>query len=96
MKTKKALLLLLISISSISVAQCWQSTANGANYTLAIKTDGTLWGWGWNGFGQIGDGTTIDAPTPIQIGTDTDWAHISANGNHNSAIKTNGTLWSWG
>ena len=54
MKTKALLFLLLVN-SHILVAQCWQSTANGASHTLAIKTDGTLWGWGWNGFGQIGD-----------------------------------------
>src|SRR3990172_345906 len=64
--------------------------------TVAIKTDSTLWAWGWNLLGQLGDGTTDDRDTPVQIGTDTDWAQVSAGGSHTLAIKIDGTLWAWG
>jgi hypothetical protein len=63
---------------------------------MAIKTNGTLWAWGLNGSGQLGDGTTIDKNSPVQIGTATNWASISSAEYHNIAVKTNGTLWAWG
>ena len=61
-----------------------------------IKEDGTLWGWGSNMFGQIGDGTTIDRDTPVQIGTDTDWERVAIGDSRTVAIKTDGSVWSWG
>ena len=70
--------------------------AAGDSYTLAIRTDGTLWAWGGNGYGQLGDGTTINRITPVRVGTANDWASISTRNNHCMAIKTDGTLWGWG
>ena len=67
---------------------------NGNTHTLALKTDGTLWAWGQNAFGQLGDGTTATRSTPVQVGTG--FARISAGGTHSLAIKTDGTLWAWG
>ena len=81
----------------------WASVTASTNstHTLALKTDGSLWAWGWNGGGQFGDGTSADRYTPrqtppVQIGTDTDWAHIVTSGSHTAAIKTDGSLWTWG
>jgi len=42
--------------------------AAGGGHSLALKEDGTLWAWGANFYGQLGDGTTIDKYTPVQIG----------------------------
>jgi alpha-tubulin suppressor-like RCC1 family protein len=65
--------------------------------TLAIKTDGTLWGWGANYKGELGDGTTSNRSSPVQIsGGGNNWKQVSCGGQHSSAIKTDGTLWSWG
>ena len=62
-----------------------------------IRSNGTLWGWGKNAtYGQIGDGTTTNRSSPVQIGSDTDWAMISTGDRNAAAIKTNGTLWTWG
>jgi len=81
----------------------WASVSAGSNHTLAVKTDGTLWAWGGNTNGQLGngqDGTGIESTRPIQIGTDRDWASVSAGGNMSGsfsmAIKRNGSLWGWG
>ena len=61
-----------------------------------MKEDGTLWAWGANTNGQLGDGTTTASTTPVQIGTDTDWRSIAASGSRTLALKQNGTLWGWG
>jgi alpha-tubulin suppressor-like RCC1 family protein len=68
-----------------------------AERTMAIKTDGTLWVWGDNLFGQVGNNTfTNNVTTPTQVGTDTDWNSMSAGFEHVATIKNNGTLWVWG
>ena len=74
----------------------WASVSGGSYYTVAIKTDGSLWAWGYNAYGQLGNGTNSNTSTPIQIGTATDWASVSAGDHHTVAIKTNGSLWTWG
>lgn len=75
---------------------CWQTLSAGGAQTLAIKPNGTLWGWGENGSSQLGDGTNASNPIPAQIGTATNWLKVSTNTNHTLAIKTDGTLWAWG
>jgi alpha-tubulin suppressor-like RCC1 family protein len=97
MKTIKTIAFLILALAShYSFAQCWKEVAAGFNHTLAIKTDGTLWAWGLNDKGQLGDGTTVNKNVPTQIGTDTDWATIDAEEYNSMALKTNGTLWLWG
>jgi hypothetical protein len=63
--------------------------------TLAIKTDGTLWSWGYNAQGQLGLGNTISYSSPKQVGALTNWLTVAA-AYHTLAIKTDGTLWAWG
>lgn len=75
----------------------WQSISVAMFYNLALKTNGTLWAWGDNGVGQLGDGTNVNKLVPVQIGIDTDWQGISAGrGAHSLGVKTSGTLWAWG
>ena len=64
--------------------------------SYAIKTDGTLWAWGYNNAGQLGQGNLTSYLSPKQIGVLTNWSTISATGQSLLSIKTNGTLWSWG
>ena len=62
----------------------------------AIKTDGTLWTWGYNAFGELGDNTTTNKSSPVQtVAGGTNWKQISG-GSGTAAIKTDGTLWMWG
>jgi len=44
--------------------------AAGSYHSLALKSNGTLWAWGDNGYGQLGDGTTTNRTSPVQIGTE--------------------------
>ncbi|MBO3099164.1 T9SS type A sorting domain-containing protein [Gelidibacter pelagius] len=74
----------------------WEKAFAGEIFTIAIKTDGTLWTWGHNSGGQLGDGTTTEKRVPFKIGSDTDWATIATGYQHVIAIKTDGTLWAWG
>jgi len=80
----------------------WASVSASSGHVVAIKTDGTLWAWGANWFGQLGNGEVDERGgehlilEPIQIGTDTDWARVSANHLGTMALRTDGTLWAWG
>lgn len=100
MKSKLQTLVITLLFTVTTLAQgtssCWREVSAGQNFTLAIKADGTLWGWGQNG-NLLGLGYfSVSENLPIQIGTANDWMTVSAGGNHALAVKTNGTLWSWG
>lgn len=65
-----------------------------ASHIVAIKTDGTLWAWGGNGFGQIGDGTTEHHSIPVKVMSDVVTVEIGRW--HTMALKNDGFLWTWG
>ena len=72
-------------------------SAAGDN-SFVLKSDGTLWAWGANNKGQLGDGTDVKKTSPVQIGTDKDWVSFSTGtymGAYVLAIKADGTLWGW-
>ena len=70
--------------------------AAGTEHIVEVKIDGTIWAWGKNDQGQIGDGTTDMKTAPVQIGEDMDWVAAAAGKNHTLALKSDGTLWAWG
>ncbi|MDR3278134.1 MAG: hypothetical protein LBT12_05115 [Oscillospiraceae bacterium] len=63
-------------------------------HSLALKTDGTLWAWGANTYGQLGDASRGERLKPVQITTGV--REISAGGDASAAVKTDGTLYLWG
>ena len=69
--------------------------AAGANHTLALKSDGTVWSWGYNGWGQLGIGTTVDSHVAVRVPGLSFIDRISAAGNH-TLVFFGGTAWSWG
>ena len=70
--------------------------SQGDGCVAAVKTDGTLWSWGYDGYGQSGHNDTVYRSSPMQIGTDTTWAQGTTGYRCSYAVKTDGTLWSWG
>lgn len=84
--------------SLVNADNDWATVSTGNYHTIAIKKNGTLWGWGRNGEGEAGTGSADlgIVNTPTQIGTDTDWKIIGAGYEHTLAIKNNGSLWAWG
>jgi alpha-tubulin suppressor-like RCC1 family protein len=74
----------------------WKQISCGLNYSASVQTNGTLWAWGLNSSGQLGDNTITNKSSPIQIGSLTNWTQVSCGENHTAAIKTDGTLWAWG
>ena len=75
----------------------WKSIATGGGYLMAIKTDGTLWTWGNNGYGQLGINNTANRSIPVTtFAGGNDWKIVGGGYNHTTAIKTDGSLWVWG
>ncbi|MEI6091134.1 MAG: T9SS type A sorting domain-containing protein [bacterium] len=62
----------------------------------SLNNFGTLWGWGINNMGQLGDSTKIDRLSPVQIGKDYHWKNVTTNRFTTFAIKDDGSLWGWG
>jgi hypothetical protein len=73
------------------------NTGRDASHFNVIKSNGTLWSWGYNHFGQLAQNNETSYSSPIQVGTDTTWAAGgSTKYNTSRGIKTDGTLWTWG
>ena len=83
----------------VAAGYSWDGGTVQASYSLAIKTDGTLWAWGTNSYGQLGLGNTTNYSSPKQVGALNNWSKVYTNGvvvASTAAIKTDGTIWSWG
>ena len=68
----------------------------GDYFSMALKSDGTVWAWGYNYEGQLGDGTTTIRSTAVQVSSLTGVSEIFAGCWHSFALKSNGTVWAWG
>jgi alpha-tubulin suppressor-like RCC1 family protein len=77
-------------------ASDWAQVVAGDDHTLAVKYDGTLWGWGSSAKGQLGLPSGAQTEFPLQIGTDTDWAQAAAGGNTSAGRKRGGRVLTWG
>ena len=94
---KKHLLITLLLTTVITNAQCWEKISSGERHSIGIKTDGTLWAWGFNSdIGLLGNGGTGTEFSPIQIGTVNTWKEVASGTTNSFAIKVDGTLWGWG
>ena len=84
-------------VTTIAGGTNWKQVACGNYHTLAIKTDGTLWSWGYDNSGQLGDNSTLGRNSPsTTFAGGTNWKQVACGNNYTAAIKTDGTLWTWG
>jgi alpha-tubulin suppressor-like RCC1 family protein len=82
----------------------WSQVSGGGLNTVAIRTNGCAWAWGYNASGQVGDGTTTNRSSPVSVvGGFTDWCQVDSSSNPQLicssttvAVRTNGSAWSWG
>ncbi len=72
------------------------SVAGGARHSVALKSDGTVWAWGYNGSGQLGNGSTANSTTPVSVSSLAGIIAIAAGDLHSVALKSDGTVWAWG
>lgn len=80
----------------VGIESDWSRVGASYNTTIAIKTNGTLWGWGYSHEGEL---LTISKTVPLpptQLGTNTDWADVHVGHGHVLALKRDGSLWAWG
>jgi hypothetical protein len=75
----------------------WASVSAGNAFTCGIRTNGTAWCWGSNAFDAVGDGTPLNfSDVPVQVGSDSDWASISAGYTLACGLHTDHSAWCWG
>ncbi len=78
-------------------AQTWQKVSAGAEFSVALRSDGTLWSWGFNGNGQLGSNSSnLSEDIPQQVGEGNNWLDVATGGFHCLALKNDSTLWAWG
>lgn len=80
----------------VGIDNDWKSISAGGFYVMAIKNDGSLWGWGNNTSYELGDGTNVSKNIPTRIGVANDWKNIYSSAQFTLAIKNDGSIWRWG
>ncbi len=85
----------LTGVARLSTAAYNNLLAGGA-HNLALKDDGTLWAWGMNFSGQLGDGSTTDRAAPVQVPDMSNVVSVAASSGSSFAVKSDGSLWAWG
>ncbi|MFN8537525.1 MAG: hypothetical protein U0232_08630 [Thermomicrobiales bacterium] len=73
-----------------------RTVAAGANHSLALGTDGSVWTWGWNQSGQLGDGTSTDRLAPARVPGLANITALAGGGGQSLALDANGAVWQWG
>ena len=88
------------SISSpvqIGAATTWTQVAASINNSAGVQSDGTLWTWGRGDLGALGNGSTASHySSPVQVGSNTDWAFVDAGAHYMLALTTRGEMFAWG
>lgn len=86
----------VLAVLGLASAARAQSLAGGADHSVIVKSDGTVWAVGLNSNGQLGDNTTTARKTPVQVSGLSNVVAVAAGSVHNLALQADGTLWAWG
>jgi hypothetical protein len=93
---KRPTLEITYEIDSINFIDPIRFISQGFEHNVTLKTDGSIWVWGSNSYGQLGTGSTDAKLSPIMVGSNKDWKFFDAGWYHTVAIKNDGSLWAWG
>ena len=75
----------------------WENISCGASHSIGARANGSLWAWGGNTYGQLGNNSTTVRSSPVSVvGGFTDWVSASAGNVHSLGVRANGSLWAWG
>jgi alpha-tubulin suppressor-like RCC1 family protein len=75
----------------------WSTVSAGGLHSLGIRSDGSLWSWGYNYYGQLGIGEDlVNKWVPTRVGNWLDWVAVYAGANYSLGIRGDGSLWAWG
>ncbi len=75
----------------------WTDIAVGQYHSTGLRSNGTIWSWGRNSLGQLGDGTAINRSSPVSVtGGFNDWCQITSGRDFLLALRNDGSLWAWG
>ena len=86
-----------VPVPTIGLLGTSSAVAAGYRHTVAARSNGSVWAWGYNGYGQLGDGTTVDRWLPTQVSGLAGMTAVAAGDYHSLAVKSSdGTVWAWG
>jgi len=88
--SQEALPVAVNGLSDIKAISC------GFEHYMSLSKDGTIWAWGGNIYGQLGNGKTISSISPVMVSGLKDVVGISGGNRYSVAVKKDGTLWEWG
>ncbi len=76
----------------------FEQVSAGQVHSLALDSDGNAWAWGYNGDGQLGNGSTLTSwvPVEVEMPTGVSFKQVSAGGYHSLALDGDGNAWAWG
>jgi alpha-tubulin suppressor-like RCC1 family protein len=92
----RVIALCLLVVISAQVHAATSKSAGGAYHSLLLRADGTVWAWGDNSYGQLGDGTVTPSLKPKRVPGIVGVAAIASGLFHGVALTANGTVWTWG
>jgi len=87
---------LTVAPKRIGTDSDWKEVDAHGGHFLALKQDGSIWGWGDNSCKQLGEGPKALTKGPVRIGKESDWTAVFASGWKSAAVKRDGSLWMWG
>ncbi|RII27790.1 MAG: RCC1 repeat-containing protein [Geobacter sp.] len=91
-----AFFMLMVAVGSAAAYGDIQAIAAGSGHTVVLKNNGTVWAWGDNYYGQLGDGTTTERHAPVQVTGLAGITAVAAGDYHTVTLKNDGTVWVWG